>query len=270
MRGTIMRAWLTSSVCSLCVLAAGAARADNFEPVGSVWVVTIGGYVVAKPDYIGSDDYEAAFKPIFNIQREGSKEYLDLPDDAGGFAIIDRGGFRFGPAFGFRDARDRGDNRDLRGLNEVDFTVELGVFAEYWPTENFRTRAELLQGLNGHEGFVANFSADAVLLRGPWTFTAGPRLTTVSDDFNDAYFSINAGQSAASGLPQYEADGGLYSAGVTVSASYQYSERLAIKAYAEYDRLVGDAANNPLVDERGSEDQFAIGVGASYRFKIER
>ncbi|MDZ4790237.1 MAG: MipA/OmpV family protein [Hyphomicrobiales bacterium] len=266
-----MSALKTFAVCGLCLVGgAAAARADNFEPVADVWVVTIGGYVVGQPDYEGSDDHEAAFKPIFNITRKGSKEYLDLPDDAGGFAIVDRGGFRFGPAFGFRDERDRGDNKDLRGLNEVDFTFELGVFAEYWPTENFRTRVELLQGLNGHEGFLANFSADAVVNRGAWTFTAGPRLTAVSSEYQEEYFSVSAAESVASGLNQFDAEGGLHSAGVTVSASYQFSDRLALKAYAEYDRLLDDASDSPIVDDRGSEDQFAIGIGAAYKFEFSR
>ena len=33
-----------------------------------------------------------------------------------------------------------------------------------------------------------------------------------------------------------------------------------------YDRLEGDAADNPLVQLRGSEDQASIGVFVSYRF----
>ncbi|MDX2264125.1 MAG: MipA/OmpV family protein [Hyphomicrobiales bacterium] len=265
-----MRAFGAALALSVSLAAWQPARADDFEPVGDVWIVTIGGYIVGQPDYLGSDDYEAAFKPIFNIRREGTKEYLSLPGDAGGFALIDRGGFRFGPAFALRNERDAGDNRDTRGLDDVDYTFELGAFAEYWAGDAFRARVELLQGVNGHEGFVANFAADAVLNRGPWTFTAGPRLTVVSDDFNDAYFGVSAADSIASGLAPFDAEGGLHSVGATVSASYQVSERLSLKAYAEYDRLLDGAADNPLVDDRGSEDQFSVGVGAAYRFEIRR
>ncbi len=272
MRGT-MNVWAKSTLCSLCLAGAtiaGAHAADDYNTGVSAWIVTIGGYAAAQPDYEGSDDYEAAFKPIFNIRREGAKEYLELPDDAGGFALIDRGGFRFGPAFGFRDERNSSDNRDLRGLKDVDFTFELGAFAEYWPADNLRTRVELLQGVNGHEGFVANFSIDAVLNRGAWTFTAGPRLTAVSGEYRDSYFSVSAGESAVSGLDQFEAEGGLQSAGATVSASYRLSERLAVKFYGEYDHLLDDAADSPLVDDRGSESQFTGGVGAAYTFEYRR
>ncbi len=269
---TTMNYWAKSTLCSLCLAGAtvsGAHAGGDYAPASSSWVVTIGGYVVAQPDYEGSDDYEAAFKPIFNIRREGSKEYLKLPDDSGGFAVFDSGGFRFGPAFGFRDERNSSDNRDLRGLKDVDFTFELGAFAEYWPTESLRTRVELLQGLNGHEGFVANFSIDAILNRGAWTFTAGPRLTATSGDYQDAYFSVSAGETGF-GLDEFDADGGLHSAGATVSASYKFSERFAVKLYGEYDHLLGDAADSPLVDDRGSEGQFTVGVGAAYTFHFSR
>jgi len=34
---------------------------------------------------------------------------------------------------------------------------------------------------------------------------------------------------------------------------------------AGYDRLTGDAADNPLVQLRGSEDQASLGIFLSYR-----
>ncbi len=253
-------------------LAADLDAGDNLveHHAGSAWVVTLGGWAVVRPDYEGSDDYEVGFKPIINVRRSGSREWLALPDDKGGFALYETHNFRIGPAFGFVWERDSGDNRALRGLDDVDFTFEAGVFAEYWPTENLRTRFEVLQGLGGHEGLVANFSADAVWRPSErWLFTVGPRLTVVSDEYADSYFSIGVGESAI-GLPAYDAEGGLHSAGVGASATYRWTPQVALKLYAEYDRLLGDAADSPIVDDLGSEDQFTVGVGASYRFEIRR
>jgi outer membrane scaffolding protein for murein synthesis (MipA/OmpV family) len=36
--------------------------------------------------------------------------------------------------------------------------------------------------------------------------------------------------------------------------------------FGEYSRLMGPAADSSLVQERGSRDQFMIGVSTSYRF----
>jgi hypothetical protein len=41
-------------------------------------------------------------------------------------------------------------------------------------------------------------------------------------------------------------------------------------AFIEYQRLAGDAANPPLVVQRGFPDQLAIGFGATRSFDIEQ
>jgi outer membrane protein len=41
-----------------------------------------------------------------------------------------------------------------------------------------------------------------------------------------------------------------------------------VHSYVEYDRLLGDAANSPLVTLRGSVNQTTVGVGASYSFDV--
>jgi outer membrane protein len=41
-------------------------------------------------------------------------------------------------------------------------------------------------------------------------------------------------------------------------------------ASIEYERLAGSAEETPLIDDRGSPDQFTIGVGASYSFVVGR
>ncbi len=51
----------------------------------------------------------------------------------------------------------------------------------------------------------------------------------------------------------------------TVTARYQVNNRLSLRAFGEWDKLVGDAADSPIT-KRGSEDQFQIGIGAAYSF----
>ena len=129
-----------------------------------------------------------------------------------------------------------------------------------------RTRVELLQGINGAEGFEANFMADFIYRPAPqWLFTAGPRMQIVNDKYASAFYSIGAAD-ATSGLPAYSAAGGINYAGVDATARYYFSETFSIRAFAEWDRLLGDAADSPLVKQRGSADQVEVGLGAAYRF----
>jgi len=82
------------------------------------------------------------------------------------------------------------------------------------------------------------------------------------------YFSITPEQSAASGLPVYDASGGFHSFGAGVQARYEWSPQWATHAFLEYERLTGDGANSPIVALRGSRDQLQAGIGVTYSFDM--
>ena len=90
--------------------------------------------------------------------------------------------------------------------------------------------------------------------------------TLVSDDYAETYFSIAAPSVVASGLPAYQAEGGLKDVGVSVSGTFAFNERWSLNGFAGYRRLLGDAADSPIVDREGSPDQFSAGLGVGYTF----
>ena len=92
-------------------------------------------------------------------------------------------------------------------------------------------------------------------------------MKVVSDNYNDSYFSVTPGQSIASGLPVYNADGGVHSfgAGATVILPLSRDNKMSAVLIAGYDRLTGDAGDAPLVRLRGARDQAAVGLFFSYR-----
>jgi outer membrane scaffolding protein for murein synthesis (MipA/OmpV family) len=105
--------------------------------------------------------------------------------------------------------------------------------------------------------------------RPAWTLTLGPRLSLVDDDYMRTYFSVTTAQAVTSGLPAFEAGGGLKSAGALGSVTYQWTPQFATMAYAEYARLLGDAVDSPIVAQRGSPDQVTAGIGAKYSFSVD-
>jgi outer membrane protein len=264
------------SVFAFLGLTVGSAHSADFldgtplsykDGPGSAWIVTLGGYGGAEPEFPGSKTLTFAFRPIVDIRREGTKEWLTLPNDAVSLTLFQTGNFRAGAAGDYLTNRDGNDGRALKGLHGIDYTLELGAFAEYYPVPFIRTRVELLQGVTGAEGFVANLMADYIYQPDPqWLFTAGPRLRFVNTQYESTFFSISGADVAASGLPAFHASGGLDSAGIDATARYNVNERLSLRAFAEWDRLVGDGADSPLVKFRGSEDQFQFGLGAAYKF----
>lgn len=233
---------------------------------GDYWIVTLGGYGTTEPSWLGSNNNAAGFRPIIDIHRASDYEWLALPNDAVSLTLIEGANYRAGVAGDY--LLDRPHEPDLWGLRKIDYTIELGGFAEYYPAPFFRTRVELLQGVTGSEGFLANLAADLILSpTAPWLFTVGPRLRLADTQYQSTFFSVDSGiQSAVSGLPPYHASGGVSSAGIDATALYHVNERLSLRAFAEWNRLEGDAANSPIVRFRGSEDQFEAGIGASYKF----
>ena len=134
-----------------------------------------------------------------------------------------------------------------------------------------RARAELRQGFNGHHGVVADLTADAVVPAGSQLIVSGgPRITLASTAATSPYFSVNAPQSAASGLPPFAAKGGVRSVGAGAQARYLWTPQWATHGFVEYERLTGDAAGSPLVTQRGSANQVTIGFGATRAFDIKQ
>ena len=101
------------------------------------------------------------------------------------------------------------------------------------------------------------------------TLSGGPRLTLASAAATSPYFSITPAQSVASGLPVYDAAGGVRSLGAGAQARYEWSPAWATHLFVEYERLAGDAANSPIVTAHGSRDQIQVGIGVTYSFDMQ-
>jgi outer membrane protein len=73
---------------------------------------------------------------------------------------------------------------------------------------------------------------------------------------------------ALTGSRPANARGGAHSARAGAQLRYQYNPQWEVHTHVEYQRLLGDAAASPLVQQRGSPNQVTVGVGASYSFNV--
>jgi outer membrane protein len=235
----------------------------------SEWVITLGAEARLMPSYEGSDNLKLRPVPVFRIRKSTTPERFRSPRDGASIALIDVGPIKVGPTGKLKMRRKESDDSDLRGLGDVNWALEVGLFAEYWATDWLRTRAEVRQGIGGHHGIVADFSADVVMpVTSQLTLSAGPRLTASSGAAVSPYFSVTPAQSLASGLPVYDARGGLRSFGAGAQALYAWTPQWSSNVFIEYERLTGDVANSPLVSLRGKRDQVQIGTGLTYSFNV--
>ena len=81
----------------------------------------------------------------------------------------------------------------------------------------------------------------------------------------DAYFGVSNAQSNTSqaGLTAFNASSGIKDVYVGAGVKYQMSQQWSVKLNGRYSRLVGDAADSPVIE---TEDQFSGSANITYKF----
>jgi outer membrane protein len=231
------------------------------------WYLKVGATGFIGPKYDGSSDRLFQAAPLISLGRAGSTVRFSSRNDNPAFAFVDRGAFRAGVVGKLIFDRDEDTSSDLKGLDPVRFGGELGGFAEVYPADWLRIRAELRQGIRSHHGLVADVAADGFVdVSDNVRVSAGPRLSAATSDYFDAYYGVSSSEAAKSGYSKYTPSGGLNSIGAGAAITWQATEKLETSAFAEYKRLMGPAADSSIVNEGGSRNQFLVGLSATYRF----
>jgi MipA family protein len=237
------------------------------EATSSGWTITLKGNGGVSPAWEGSSDLSPYLVPGLSMRRMGSPLSFSAPDDAPSIALFDEGWLKAGVAGRLRGPRRSGDYSQLWGLQNIDWTVEVGGFAEFWPMEKFRARIDLRHGFSGHHGNVVDLSADWVERLGPWTLSAGPRMTLGDAGYMNKLFGVTFYEALMNWrVSPYNAPGGAKSVGLAGSVGYQWSPSWTTTGYVKYNRLIGPAGSSPIVTNLGSRNQLTLGAIAAYSF----
>lgn len=204
------------------------------------------------PSYPGADSHDAS---PWLILRDGGR-------DTG--AAQDRQGLSFAPSLRLIGKRDEGDHASLAGMGDINRAVELGAGIRYGigPVTTYGT---LRKGFDGHDGL-----AGEVGLR--HRLNVSDRLTVWSSlflgygdsDYSSTYFGVTSDQANAA-RPEYSPGGGFHSATARLEARYAITEDTALLGEVQYGRLVGDAADSPIVQDK---DQPLVRLGIVRRFSF--
>ncbi|WP_414692881.1 MipA/OmpV family protein [Pararhizobium sp.] len=231
------------------------------------WYLKVGATGFIGPKYDGGSDRLFQAAPLISFGRAGSTVRFSSRNDNPAFAFVDQGAFRAGVAGKLIFERDEDTSSDLKGLDPVRFGGELGGFAEVYPTDWLRIRAELRQGIRSHHGLVADVAADGFVdVSDNVRLSAGPRLSAATSDYFDAYYGVSSSEAAKSGYSKYTPSGGIGSVGAGAAITWKATEKLDTSAFVEYKRLMGPAADSSIVNEGGSRNQLLFGLAATYRF----
>jgi outer membrane scaffolding protein for murein synthesis (MipA/OmpV family) len=259
------------------VLAGANARASDLADTTAAdaktpgWILTIGGGPEYGPAFEGASSHSFTFVPSFDLRRAGEKADYSAPDDNIDYSLFTLGGVEFGPVVGIRSGRSQSDTSGaLTNVHTIDWSVDAGGYMQYWPIEDqLRLRLEARQGLRKNDGFVTDLAADWFQPFGDdLVISAGPRASFADTTYMRNSFGISATESASSGLSSFNPSTDFKSVGFVVGVTYQISDTTSLQLYNKFDRLVGDAANSPIVRDAGSPNQNTVGIVLTRSFGI--
>jgi outer membrane protein len=226
--------------------------------------------VISLPEFEGSSDQ--AMRP-FLVGRVDYGDYgsLRLTGVTAQYNLLTgKSRWAFGPLLALRPARDK-DVEDpvVRKLREIDSTTEAGLFVEYGFTDALSKGDRLSLGLETRSGkgsqlsWVANYQWEKT---GAFQYGVDLRATYANDKHMDTYFSVDADNSARSGLPRYAASAGLKSTALGLNVTYDINRQWALIGRLAFSRLAGDAKDSPIVQLRGDSNATSVGLALGYRF----
>ena len=228
----------------------------------------------ARPDYEGSNDYDAFPYGGFKVWWDDGRYAELVGAQSSGSAVrlagnlIPNSPIELGPVVQYRLERDNVQSGRVDALGEVEAAIEAGVTAAYrmkpWSLEatwvydvSSKYEGHLLELAGGWEEKISANLGISLMLASTWA----------SDDYMDTYFGVSAADAAL--IPGYTAhnpDDGFKDVGGRMAMSWAGDNWGGWKIIASfsYFHLLEEAEDSPIVDESGSADQFFGGLMGSY------
>jgi outer membrane protein len=242
-----------------CVLACAPAAAQyqgivSLPPVGpGESRLLVGGSAISRPAYQGSDDRVWTALPYIDYAR---RDGLFASTGSGvGYSVVNTPqtqlGIRVIPRFGRRQS----SSDDLRGMGDIDWGVEGSVYATHALSRQWTVGLNLRAGGKGGE---IDVGARRDFVVGPATRMSVFGFATAGNDKSQrTWYGVDAGQSLASGYPVYTPGAGLRNAQVGASVNHFFAGRWIAIGGLGIGRVLGDAADSPIVRERTNVTGFA-------------
>ena len=242
------------------------------ENEADAWSVTLGAGVANFPKYPGSRARRVEPLPVISIRHGrfflGGVPGAGTPAGVGAY-LYEGDHWKLGVAVGgdvIKPRKESDDRRHLRGLGDINGTVQGGMFASYtlaWFTIQGSAFYDLEDHRN-HEGMqgsleaVAKYSPCARL-----TLSAGPGVAFANRRYMQTFFGIDAIQSERSDYAEYFPKPGLELISFSLGADYRLTSHWRLGARVTAGRLQGDAAHSVIVE---SKNQNIYAMFVAYRY----
>ncbi len=239
----------------------------------SDWAFKLGAGLMVGPTYEGSKHYEAKPLPMAEVSWRnaislGPKDGLKVvvrPLGDKGFSVS--GGVSYWG--GRKEGVDKDHDDALRGLGNLSGNAvgRLGF--------DYRYKA-VTADLNMARDIGGDRDGTTITLKGGYriyqdkAFRVNAEISTTwaDDNYMESLFGITGEQARRSPkhYSVYDAKAGIKDAKIGLNAGYAVTSSIELFARTEFGRLMGDAADSPIVKNQGSENQMSGGLGLVYHF----
>ncbi len=228
--------------------------------------IRLGAGFGAVPDYFGSNDYRFKVIPIIDIRF---KKRWRLNYNRLSFSAIKSNEWELGPFVKYKAGRKDTRNPILNGLGRVKATAQLGIFTKY-RTDRMLFNLEYRQALGARQGgSIKATLGHAIFKSGDFVLAAAATGKWLSGQAMQTNFGVTALQADRSeyGLSIFETSSGVSDFSVNLLGRYSISDKYRLIGLVRYGRLVGDAANSPIVaNGNGSRNQVKAGLAFTIDF----
>ena len=223
------------------------------------------------PDYIGANEYIIGPAPFAKLGWDEWRN-VTLVGNQLSANMLNHEILRAGPIGRLRFGRSNVQDNVVKKMNDISATVELGAYVG----------AEFINAADPRIRFLANVSVthdvgqvnNGLVVRGSanyWyplaeflTLGLSTSISYANGNWMETYFDVDNQDSQQSGLPFYRASGGVKDVWVGPYFLFHLSREWHVGTGVFYSRLLGDAADSPVVKDRGSANQFIGGAGFLY------
>lgn len=271
---------------SLAVLAAAAlalastARAESTTPreappESPPARYLLGVAVANGPEYEGARSRDTKLKPVWaaklgrvRITTGGGSALLGFGREGAGAGastqLVDTDRWRLGVSASVDGGRDSDDASTTRGLPDVRRTLRARLYVNYSLTKDWNVGASASQDVLGREGgLTVSIDTGWRFYRSETTeWTTGVGVSAANGENMRSYFGVPASAVAASGKPAYTPGAGLRGVHFGVQFKHALSKHWFVFGGAGTSRLLGPAADSPLVEKPGGS---GASIGVAWR-----
>lgn len=206
----------------------------------------VGGIALFRPAYQGSDDRNNMVLPLIDYQHKNG--FFASTGTGIGYSFINtlvtQAGVRIIPQFG----RKEDSSPDLRGMGDIDFGVEASAYWTQRLSINWTIGANARGGGRGAE----------LDLGARWDTAIAPTTrvsvfgyaTAGNSKSQQTWYGVSPAQSFTSGYPVYSPGAGFRNLQAGVSMNHVFAKRWFVIGGLSVGRLIGDAADSPIVRDR--------------------